>query len=119
MIKKHTRLIPSDKCGVWEVKAIHLYKGFFRNTSYTGDFTKSTIRKVKPAFWKDKGTKVKNIIIRVKKETVKADGSYFFFKYNSCILLKKRLTPRGKELIGPTSFLVKRKKFLSSFAGII
>ena len=119
MIKKHTKLIPSDKCGFWQVKSIHLYKGFSRKTSYAGNFIRVSIKKVKPLFWKEKGKKYSSIIVRTCKENLKADGSFFFFKYNSSVTLKKRLTPVGKELYGPCSSLIFRKKFLVTFAGII
>jgi hypothetical protein len=33
--------------------------------------------------------------------------------------LKKRMTPRGKELYGPITWKNKKKKFRSSFAGIL
>jgi large subunit ribosomal protein L14 len=57
--------------------------------------------------------------VQTKKEVSKIDGSYVKFKFNSVVLLKKRLTPKGKEIIGPTLTNIKRKKFLASFAGII
>lgn len=119
MIKKCTRLIPVDKSGVWEVKAIHLYKGFCRKTSYTGDFIRVSIKKTKPAMWKEKGARYSSLVTRVSKENFKLDGSSFFFKNNSCVVLKKRLSPLGKELFGPASGAVRRKKFLSAFAGVL
>ena len=53
-----------------------------------------------------------------KKEQLKIDGSTFKFKQNAVVSLKKRLTPRGKELVGPVSKSLSRKKFLLTFAGI-
>ena len=35
------------------------------------------------------------------------------------IILKKRLTPEGKEIFGPILRNFKKKKFLSSFSGLI
>jgi hypothetical protein len=35
------------------------------------------------------------------------------------MLLKKRMTPYGKEFYGPTLKKIKRKKFLSTFPGVI
>ena len=78
MIKKCSRLTPADKSGIWEVKAIHLYKGFCRKTSYTGDFVRISIKKTKSTLWKEKGAKYTSIIVRTKKENSKIDGSFFF-----------------------------------------
>ena len=35
------------------------------------------------------------------------------------VLLKKRMTPRGKELLGPITYGLKRRKFVSSFGGVV
>ena len=51
MIKKHTYLIPSDRCGVWWVSVFHLYKGSFRKTAYVGDFVKVSVKITKPNNW--------------------------------------------------------------------
>jgi ribosomal protein L14 len=54
-----------------------------------------------------------------KKEIKLNDGSYVKFKYNNSVLLKKRLTAKGKEIIGPGLKIIKRKKFLMSFSNVI
>lgn len=112
-------MTPVDKNGFWTVKTIHLYKGFCRKTSYTGDFIRVSIKKTKPSMWKERGSRYSSLIVRTSKENFKLDGSFFFFKSNSCVILKKRLSSLGKELLGPASSVVYRKKFLSSFAGIL
>jgi ribosomal protein L14 len=50
---------------------------------------------------------------------MKQDGSYIRSRKNSVVLLKKRMTPRGKELFGPITYGVRRRKFVSSFSGVI
>jgi ribosomal protein L14 len=47
------------------------------------------------------------------------DGTVFRFKENNVILLKKRLSPKGKEVVGPAVRAIRRKKFVASFAGAI
>jgi len=119
MIQKQTYLVPLDKCGVWWVCAFHLYHGFFRKISHTGEFIKVSIKITKPKNNLKKKGKVKAIIIRTKKFFYKIDKTSLVFYTNSVILLKKRLTPRGRELFGPVLFNIKRKKFLSSFSHVI
>jgi ribosomal protein L14 len=41
------------------------------------------------------------VLIRLRKESLKNDGTTFQFNQNNLVLLKKRMTPRGKELYGP------------------
>lgn len=119
MIIKGTYLIPMDKNGVWLVKTFHLYGGFFKKFSIFGTFIKISIRKTKLQSLVLKKSKLKSIIILTRKEQKKNDNSFFKFKINSCILLKRRLTPIGKEIIGPTFSNIFRKRFLFSFSGIL
>ena len=119
MIQKGSILIPIDKCGVLTVNTFHLYKGFSRTTSGFGDYIKISVRKVKPENPLIKKSKRKGIIIRTLKNIIISDGSYIRFDYNAVVLLKKRLTPEGKEIYGPILRTFKKKKFLSSFPRII
>lgn len=119
MIQKHTYLIPADRCGVFWVKTFHLYGGWFRKQSYVGDFIKVSVRDTKANNKLKKKTKIAGIIIRTKKEIIKADNSHIKFKQNSVVLLKRRMTPKGREVFGPISSTIKRKKFKSSFPKIV
>lgn len=119
MIQKSSILIPSDKCGVFTVNTFHLYKGFSRTFSKFGDYIKISVRKTKPENFLIKKSKRKALIIRTKKNISFCDGTYIRFDYNSVVILKKRLTPEGKEIFGPIIRNFKKKKFLSSFSGLI
>ncbi len=96
-----------------------MYGGAARKSSGIGDFIKVSVRNTRPNNWVAKKSKSISIIVQTKKEVLKRDGSYVAFKNNSVILLKKRLTPKGKEIVGPTVSNIKRKRFLMSFAGVI
>jgi len=117
MIFKSTKAVPVDRSGVFKIRVFHLYNGSKRKVSGVGDFVKSSAILVKPENWIKKKSKLNAIIVRVKKESLKLDGSWVRFKLNCAVLLKKRLTPKGKELFGPVDFSVKRRKFVSSFSG--
>lgn len=119
MIQKKTYLIPLDRCGVWWVMAIHLYLGGFRKVSFTNNFVKVSVKITRARNKLKKKTKSVGVIIRTKKFLSKRDSSIFVFKYNNLTLLKKRMTPRGKDLFGPACWSLRKKKFRSSFAGII
>jgi len=119
MVQKETNLKPIDKCGVWSVRVFHLYNGFFRKNSTISNFVKVSVKKTRSNNWIPKKSKLKAIIVTLKKELLKIDGSYIKFRANNSVLLKKRLTPKGKILVGPVSINIKRKRFLSSFCGYI
>jgi len=119
MIQKSSMLVPSDKCGVYTVNTFHLYRGFSRKFSKFSEYIKISVRKTKPENFLTKKTKRKAIIIRTKKIVLLGDGTSVRFNYNSAIVLKKRLTPEEKEIFGPIIRNFKKKKFLSSFSGLI
>lgn len=119
MIIKGSNLIPTDKNGVWSVRTFHLYGGFFKKFAKFGSFIKISVRKTKLNSLVLKKAKLKSIIILTKKLQKKNDSSFFKFKINSCVLLKRRLTPVGKEVFGPAFSVINRKRFLYSFSGLL
>lgn len=119
MVQKETNLKPIDKCGVWSVRVFHLYGGSFRGSSTISNFVKVSVKKTKSNNWVPKKSKLKAIIVTLKKEILKVDGSYIKFRSNNVVLLKKRLTPKGKILVGPVSRNINRKRFLTSFCASI
>jgi len=119
MVQKESKLIPIDKCGVWFVKVFHIYGGFKQNYAKINMFVKVSVKVTKPTNWVKKKSKLKALIIKTRKEVLKLDGSSIKFKNNNLVLLKKRLTPKGKELVGPALFSIRRKRFLNSFVKVV
>ena len=119
MLQKESLSVPIDKNNIWIVKIFHIYKGFRRKCGLYGDFIKISVKKTKPISLISKGSKNNAIIINCRYKNSKNDGSYLLFKINGSVLLKKRLTPRGRELVGPIPFTIKRKKFSHTFVSII
>ena len=119
MIQKGTFLIPMDRCGVWWVSVFHVYKGFYHKIGKVGNFVKVSVKNTRPNNWVMKKSKLNSIFVLSKKQINLIDNSYFKFKFNSSILLKKRLNTKGKEIIGPGIKVLKRKKFLISFSGVL
>jgi large subunit ribosomal protein L14 len=119
MIQKNSILKPFDNCGVLKVRVFHLYKSSQGRFAFIGDFIKVSAREVKPENPIKKKSKHRSIIIKSKFRSIRKDGSFVTFDENSLILLKKRLTPKGRILKGLISNDIKRKKFVSSFAGKI
>lgn len=116
MIQKNSIVEPTDNCGVLKANVFHVYRGGKGRLGFIGDFLKVSIREILLDSEIKKKSKHRAFLIRTNFHTKKKDGSIIFFKNNSIILLKKRLTPRGKILNGPIISTIKRKKFVSSFS---
>jgi len=119
MVFKGTYLIPADRCGVWWVRVFHLYWGGLRKVSYCGEFVKVSVKSTRPKNKLRKKSKCVGVLVRLKKELFKLDRSFTKFCENNVVILKKRWSPRGKELLGPVIWTVRRRKFKNSFPGII
>lgn len=119
MLQKSSVVGVSDKCGVWAARIFCIYRGSYHKFANVGDFVKVSIRKTKPQNWIKKGKKSKAFVINTCAKNNKQDGSFIRIKRNFVVLLKKRMTPRGKELFGPIIYGVRRRKFVSSFSGVL
>lgn len=74
MIQKFSKLVPSDRSGVFCVKVFHLYGGSKKKCSFPGDFLKVSAITVKFENPIKKKTKLTSIFIRGKKESLRVDG---------------------------------------------
>lgn len=119
MVQKKSIISVTDRCGVWTVRLFHLYKGFNRKQAKTGTFVKGSVQTARPDNWIGRTSKVHGIIIGTRSQIKKKDGSKLFFFLNTVVLLKKRMTPRGKEIAGPIVFSLRKRKFRASFPGIV
>jgi len=128
MICRKTWLSISDNTNVNWLQTFHLYRGSYRRTSQIGFFIKGSARSVEPPRIEYKGFKFKfnrkgdicrAVIVRVTKPLVKQDGSVLRFKNNNGLLIKKKQDLKSKYLFGPTSTLLRRKKFKTLFKKVL
>ena len=128
MILKLTKLKPRDNSYVSQVRCFHHYFGFWKKKSSAGEFIKVSVRKrfTDISYIKSKAVRVlkkrkklKSYIISTRFPVKKTDGTSIRFNTNSCVLLKKRLTTRGKYVRGPFIYGLRRKKILGSFIGLV
>lgn len=58
------------------------------------------------------GEVVKAVIVRAKKETRRADGSYIRFDENAAVLIKNDNEPKGTRIFGPVARELRDKRFM-------
>lgn len=116
MLQKLSLIIPCDSTGVFLARIFHIYQ---HNIGTVGTFVKASIRVTKPRCKIKKKKKIKNFLIRTRNPLILPDSSYVIHLNNSSVLLKRRLSMRGKVVFGPTTYTIKRRKFLKSFARIL
>lgn len=117
MIQKQTLCIPADRSGVWVVRTIHTYTKLSKILNING-FGKISVRDTSTDSWLKKKKKKKFLYIRATFNTQRKCG-LTINTTKSIILLKKRLTPVGRRVIGFVSRDVIRKRALLSFVKIL
>ncbi len=112
MIQQETRLRVADNSGAREVLVIKVLGGSKRRYASIGDVVVATVKDALPGAAVKKGEVVKCVIVRVKKERRRADGSYIRFDENAAVLINDQKQPRGTRIFGPVGRELRDKKFM-------
>jgi ribosomal protein L14 len=115
MFQKNSFSIPSDSSGILLVKVIQTRRCSTRKHADIGKFLRVVLKNTKVKLNKRKKRRVRAIVIRSQRYYTKRDGLTYQFGVNSLVLLKKRMNTMGKELYGPTSKMLKIRKFRIAF----
>jgi len=112
VIQQETRLRVADNSGAKEVLCIKVLGGTRRRYASIGDVFIGTVKDAIPGAGVKKGEVVRCVVVGVKKEKRRPDGSYIRFDENAAVLIKEDLTPRGTRIFGPVGRELRDKKFM-------
>ncbi|GAA1440116.1 MULTISPECIES: 50S ribosomal protein L14 [Leifsonia] len=112
MIQQESRLKVADNTGAKELLTIRVLGGSGRRYAGLGDTIVATVKDAIPGGNVKKGDVVKAVIVRVVKQTRRADGSYIKFDENAAVILKNDGDPRGTRIFGPVGRELRDKKFM-------
>ena len=112
MIQQESRLRVADNSGAKEVLCIKVLGGTRRRYASIGDVFIGTVKDAIPGAGVKKGEVVRCVVVRVKKEKRRPDGSYIRFDENAAVLIKDDLAPRGTRIFGPVGRELRDKKFM-------
>ena len=112
MIQQESRLRVADNSGAKQVLVIKVLGGTRRRYASIGDVFIGTVKDAIPGAAVKKGEVVRCVVVRVKKEKRRSDGSYIRFDENAAVLIKEDLTPRGTRIFGPVGRQLRDKKFM-------
>ncbi len=104
MIQKESRLNVADNSGARELLVIQVMGGSIRRYGSIGDMVTATVKKAVPNSPVKKGTVVKAVIVRTKKEYKRDDGSYIRFDDNAAVIVDPdSKNPVGTRIFGPVA----------------
>ena len=112
MIQQESRLKVADNSGAKEVLCIRVLGGTRKRYAGLGDKIVVTVKNALPSGGIKKGTVSTAVIVRLKKETRRADGSYIRFDENACVLLSTANEPRATRIFGPVARELREKQFM-------
>ena len=112
MIQQESRLRIADNTGAREILCIRVLGGSTRRFAGVGDVIVATVKEATPGGNVESGDIVKAVIVRTKKETRRADGSYIRFDENAAVIIKNDSEPRGTRIFGPVARELRDKKFM-------
>ena len=112
MIQTPTNLNVADNTGVKKLKCIKVLGGSRRRYATLGDIIVCSVTDIIPTCSIEKGKVVKAVIVRVKKEVRRNDGSYIRFDENAAVIVDDKKEPRGKRIFGPVARELRDKGFM-------
>jgi large subunit ribosomal protein L14 len=112
VIQQESRLKVADNSGAKELLTIRVLGGSKRRYAGLGDTIVATVKDAIPGGNVKKGDVVKAVVVRTRKSTRRADGSYISFDENAAVILKADGEPRGTRIFGPVGRELRDKKFM-------
>ena len=113
MVQKESRVNVTDNSGAREILVIQVMGGSKRRYGGIGDIVTGTVKKAVPNSNVKKGTVVKAVIVRTKKEFKRDDGSYIRFDDNAAVILDAEAkNPVGTRIFGPVARELRQKNYL-------
>jgi len=112
MIKMQTRLKIADNSGAKEVMFIRAQGGGVGRIAHIGDIFSGTVKAAEPNSKIKKGTVVRAVVVRSKKEIRRKDGSYIRFSDNAAVIIDAQGEPVGTRVFGPVARELREKKFM-------
>ncbi|MCK5106484.1 MAG: 50S ribosomal protein L14 [Elusimicrobiales bacterium] len=112
MIMLRTICNVADNSGARKVQCFKVLGGSVRRYASLGDICVCSVKDVLPNTAIKKGEVVKAVVVRIKKEKRRRDGSYIRFDDNAVCILDANGDPKGTRVFGPVARELRAKNFL-------
>lgn len=110
MIGLTSMLEVADNTGVKKVFCFQVFGGK-KDYATIGDVIVASVREADVGGTIKKGEVVRAVVVRVKKELRRNDGTYIRFDRNSVVLIDKTNNPIGTRIFGPVPRELREKNF--------
>ena len=112
MIQMTTNLDVADNSGARRVMCIKVLGGSKRKYATIGDVIVVSVKEAIPRGRVKKGEVMKAVVVRIRKDIKRPDGSVIRFDRNAAVLINKQGEPIGTRIFGPVTRELRGKKFM-------
>ncbi|MFA6522484.1 MAG: 50S ribosomal protein L14 [Patescibacteria group bacterium] len=104
MLQHRSMLAVADNTGAKKLQLVRLHGGFQKHYGRIGDVITAVVKEATPHCAVKKSDVVHAVIVRTKKETRRANGSYIRFDENAAVIIDKdSKEPKGTRIFGPVA----------------
>ena len=111
-VQMRTILEVADNSGAKRLAVILPLGGSTGLRAGLGDVITASVKEAAPEGQTKKGTVVKAVIVRTRKEHRRRDGTYIRFDQNAAVLINEAGEPVGTRVFGPVARELREKRFL-------
>ncbi len=112
MIQIYSRLEVADNSGARKVRVIQVMGGSKRRYAHLGDIITCSVKEALPNAAIKKGDVVKAVVVRIKQDTQRRDGTTIRFDQNAAVIINNQKEPRGTRIFGPVPRELREKGFM-------
>lgn len=112
MIQLRSIINAADNVGAKRLYVITVLGGSKRKFGHIGDVVVCNVRGADPNGVVKDHEIVRAVLVRTRKETRRADGSYVRFDDNAGVVINKDGSPRGSRVLGPVAREVKERGYV-------
>lgn len=112
MIQTYTRLKVADNTGARQIMCINIPGSSRRRYAQIGDVIVAAVKQATPGGAVKKGEVVKAVIVRIRSNYRRQDGSYIRFDENAAVILDEKNNPKGSRVFGPVARELREKNFM-------
>jgi len=111
-VQMRTILEVADNSGAKKLACILPIGGSTGLKAGLGDIVTASVKEASPDSNVKKGSVVKCVIVRTRKETRRKDGTYVRFDQNAAVLVNDDHEPIGTRVFGPVARELRDKRFM-------
>jgi large subunit ribosomal protein L14 len=111
-VQMRTMIEVADNSGARKLQMILPLGGHTGLVAGLGDVITASVKEASPDGTAKKGTVVKAVIVRTRKEHRRRDGTYIRFDQNAAVLINDAHEPVGTRVFGPVARELREKQFM-------